>query len=190
MGTALVAAATVAGNGYEAIGMEGSPTDSAAGTLADCGTGESQCDAAGKVCLIQRGNIAFSDKVLACENGGGVAAIIYNNEPGALNGTLGEVVTAIPSVGVSDTDGAAMLAAVGSNASVDIGAGNYAYFDGTSMATPHVAGLLPWCGVISLSAATVTFVRHCVPPPKISVLPAVMMRQVMVWCRPRMQWIT
>ncbi len=141
MGTALVAAAAVAGNGYEAIGMEGSPTGSAAGTLADCGTGESQCDAAGKVCLIQRGNIAFSDKVLACENGGGVAAIIYNNEPGALNGTLGEVVTAIPSVGVSDTDGAAMLAAVGSNASVDIGAGNYAYFDGTSMATPHVAGV-------------------------------------------------
>lgn len=51
------------------------------------------------------------------------------------------MVTAIPSVGVSDTDGAAMLAAVGSNASVDIGAGNYAYFDGTSMATPHVAGV-------------------------------------------------
>ncbi len=97
----VVSVAAVAGNGYEAIGMEGSPTDSAAGTLADCGTGESQCDAAGKVCLIQRGNIAFSDKVLACENGGGVAAIIYNNEPGALNGTLGEVVTAIPSVGVS-----------------------------------------------------------------------------------------
>ena len=140
-GTALVASANVAGTGYEAIGMEGSPTGSASGALMDCGTGEAQCNASGQVCLIQRGNVSFSDKVLACENGGGVAAIVYNNEPGALNGTLGDVTTGIPSVGVSDTDGAAMLANIGTNASVDIGAGNYAYFDGTSMATPHVAGV-------------------------------------------------
>ncbi|QSX38249.1 S8 family serine peptidase [Shewanella sedimentimangrovi] len=140
-GTALVASTQVAGSAYESIGMEGSPTGSASGMLADCGTGESTCNANGQVCLIQRGVISFAEKVQACEAGGGVAAIIYNNVAGALNGTLGGVATGIPSVGVSDVDGAAMLAAVGSNASVAIGAGNYAYFDGTSMATPHVAGV-------------------------------------------------
>ena len=46
---------------------------------------------------------SFAEKVLACQNGGGVAAIIYNNEPGLLNGTLGGEVTTIPSIGVSDT---------------------------------------------------------------------------------------
>ncbi|QYJ75068.1 MULTISPECIES: S8 family serine peptidase [Shewanella] len=159
-GTALVASTTVAGTGYEAIGMEGSPTGDASGMLADCGTGETACNANGQVCLIQRGVISFAEKVQACENGGGVAAIIYNNVSGALNGTMGDVVTSIPSVGVSDVDGAAMLAKVGSNASVSIGAGNYAYFDGTSMATPHVAGVaalvwshFPQCSNTQIRAA-------------------------------------
>ncbi|BDM64159.1 peptidase S8 [Shewanella sp. NFH-SH190041] len=141
METALVANATVANMEYQAIGMDGSPTGDTSGILMDCGMGENPCDANGKVCLIQRGNIAFSDKVLACETGGGVAAIIYNNEAGALNGTLGDIVTTIPSVGVTDQDGVAMLAAVGANANVSIATGNYAYFDGTSMASPHVAGV-------------------------------------------------
>ncbi|MBT1445384.1 S8 family serine peptidase [Shewanella sp. JM162201] len=141
MGTALVASANVGGSNYDAIGMDGSPTGSASGMLADCGTGEATCNANGQVCLIQRGVISFADKVLACQNGGGIAAIIYNNVAGALNGTLGGVATTIPSVGVTDVDGQAMLANVGSLASVNITNGNYALFDGTSMATPHVAGV-------------------------------------------------
>ncbi|WP_341503899.1 S8 family serine peptidase [Gallaecimonas sp. GXIMD4217] len=162
MGTALVASANVAGTGFEAIGMDGAPQGSGEGLLANCGTGEAPCDANGQVCLIQRGNISFAEKVQNCEAGGGVGAIIYNNEPGALNGTLGETVTAIPSVGVSDVDGAAMLAQVGSLANVTIDAGNYAYFDGTSMATPHVAGVaalvwshFPQCSNTEIRAALV-----------------------------------
>lgn len=136
------ASATVAGVGYTALGMDGSAQGTASGALMDCGIGDVPCaGATGKVCLIQRGSISFAEKVQACEAGGGAAAIIYNNEPGVLSGTLGETATSIPSVGVSDTDGAIMKTQVGSNSTVSVTASDYAKYDGTSMASPHVAGV-------------------------------------------------
>ncbi|MDX1444218.1 MAG: S8 family serine peptidase [Gammaproteobacteria bacterium] len=142
MGTGSEASVTVDGSSYSGIPMEGSPEGSGSGPLVDCGIGDSTCPGGGgQVCLIQRGSISFADKVLACENGGGVAAVIYNNESGALSGTLGNTRTTIPSLGVSDTQGAELSNKTGLNADVFIGAGNYANFDGTSMATPHVSGV-------------------------------------------------
>ena len=142
MGTGSEASVSVGSQSFGGLGMEGSPTGSASGPLVDCGLGESACPGGGgQVCLISRGNIAFADKVLACQDGGGVAAVIYNNEPGTLSGTLGTTATNIPSLGVSDTDGAVLGGMTGQTASVVLGAGNYAYFDGTSMATPHVSGV-------------------------------------------------
>ncbi len=141
-GTGSEVSTQVNGSAYEALAMEGSALGSASGALVDCGTAESVCTGAnGSVCLIQRGVISFSDKVLNCESGGGTAAIIYNNVAGSLSGTLGGVATSIPSVGVSDSAGADMLNAVGSTADVTVATGNYAFFDGTSMATPHVSGV-------------------------------------------------
>ena len=142
MGTGSEASVTVGSDGYAGIGMDGSPNGNASGPLVDCGLGTSACPGGGgQVCLIQRGEIAFADKVLACESGGGVAAVIYNNEAGSLSGTLGETSTSIPSLGVSDTQGAELSTRTGETAAVVVGAGNYAYFDGTSMATPHVSGV-------------------------------------------------
>jgi serine protease len=44
----------------------------------DCALGNSVCaNAAGKVCLMQRGGNYFCQKVLNCMAGGGVAALIY-----------------------------------------------------------------------------------------------------------------
>ena len=141
-GKGLAATTTVNGVAYAADTMEDSPVATATGTLVDCGIGNVTCPGGGgQVCLIARGTISFSDKVLACQNGGGVAAIITNNEPGALLGTMGGVATTIPSIGVSQADGATMAGQLGTSATVAISATNYAHFDGTSMATPHVVGV-------------------------------------------------
>ncbi|MGI2258870.1 S8 family serine peptidase [Shewanella sp. GXUN23E] len=97
-------------------------------------------NAAGKVCVIDRGEISFNDKVMNCEASGGIAAIIVNNVAGMLYGTLGEETTAtIPAVGAALEDRGAIMAA--SMLSVGISSSDYGYMSGTSMATPAVSGL-------------------------------------------------
>jgi subtilisin family serine protease len=133
---------SVGATAYASTAMEGSPVKTATAPLADFGIGDTVNTAvSGKVCLIQRGTVDFSTKVLNCQNSGGVGAVVYNNAAGAFGGTLGTTVTSIPSVTASDTDGAAMKAQLGQSATVGIKASNYAYFDGTSMATPHVSAV-------------------------------------------------
>ncbi|QOL50117.1 S8 family serine peptidase [Massilia litorea] len=127
---------------YAPTAMEGSPVTTATAPLADFGIGDTVNTAvSGKVCLIQRGTVDFATKVTNCQNSGGVGAVVYNNVAGPLAGTLGTTVTNIPSVGASDTEGAAMKAQLGQSATVGVKASNYAYFDGTSMATPHVSAV-------------------------------------------------
>jgi hypothetical protein len=93
------------------------------------------------VCLIGRGTYSFAQKVANCEAGGGTAAIIYNNATGMFSGTLGSTVTGIPSVGVSQATGTELLGRIGQPSSVSVAVGNYDFYDGTSMATPHAAGV-------------------------------------------------
>lgn len=124
------------------LGGSAITTSPVTAALVDFGLGDATNSAvAGKHCVIQRGSVSFADKVKNCEDSGGVGAIIYNNAPGNFAGTLGGLATAIPSVSVTDTDGVALLAAVGQNATMSMKPTDYELFDGTSMATPHVVGV-------------------------------------------------
>ena len=58
---------------------------------------------AGRIALIERGEITFDEKVTAVSEAGAVGAVVYNNEPGPFVGALGE--ETIPAVAVSQEDG-------------------------------------------------------------------------------------
>ena len=145
LGSQTGATTTVGGSAYNVQAMDGSPRTSATGPLADFGLGDTPVPGSmsGKVCLISRGTISFADKVVNCQNSGGVGAIIYNNTPGELFGTLGGTATTIPSVGALQSDGATMLGQVGQSATVSVfgTTDQYAEYSGTSMATPHVSAV-------------------------------------------------
>ncbi|WMO12626.1 S8 family serine peptidase [Pseudoalteromonas piscicida] len=130
---------TADGAAFASSAMENS--GNASGSLYFMGTAEATDGAAnGKVCLIDRGNISFHDKVANCEASGGIGAIIVNNEAGMLYGTLGDTnSTSIPAVGAAFEDRTALMAAT--NANISIGTSDYGLMSGTSMATPAVAGL-------------------------------------------------
>ncbi len=156
MGAGTESSASVGGVAYAVGGMSGSPAKTASAALFDFGIGDAvNTGAAGKVCLIQRGTVDFATKVTNCQNSGGVGAVVYNNAAGSFGGTLGTTVTTIPSVTASDTDGAAMKAQVGQTATIAVTATNYAYYDGTSMATPHVSAVaaLVWSYFPTCTAA-------------------------------------
>ncbi len=138
-GMATLSATTVDGSGVASSAMENA--GSASGSTYFMGTAESiDSNASGKICVIDRGNISFHDKVANCQASGGIGAIVINNEPGMLYGTLGEPNnTNIPAVGTAQEDRSGIVNSV--SASISIGASDYGYMSGTSMATPAVSGV-------------------------------------------------
>jgi subtilisin family serine protease len=151
----------VGGSTVPSLAMEGSPVTGATGPLADFGLGDSASAGSmtGKICLISRGNISFADKVVNCQTSGGIGAVIYNNTSGELAGTMGETVTTIPSVGITQADGTALLGQLGTSTYVAIepDPAKYASFNGTSMATPHTSAVaaLVWSYFPSCTASQI-----------------------------------
>jgi subtilisin family serine protease len=157
MGTGRASALSVGTTTYAPGGMDGSPIGTASWPLADFGLGGTATAGTmtNRICLIQRGTYDFATKVNNCQASGGKGAIVYNNAAGSFGGTLGTTVTSIPSVTASDSEGAAMKLQLGQAATVAVTPSNYAFFDGTSMATPHVSAVaaLVWSLNPSCTAA-------------------------------------
>lgn len=138
----------VSGVTYSAGHIEYSVRGSASGALVD----GARCTAtnaawSGKVVLCERGDISFYDKVRNVQLSGGVAAVIYNNAPGGFVGTLGDGNSStIVGISLSQEDGQFLVAnRLGQSAAVSstytAPASGYEYYDGTSMATPHVSAV-------------------------------------------------
>ena len=62
-------------------------------------------DFSGKIALIQRGEIAFDEKIKNAKKAGAKAVIVYNNVDGQIPAYLGEGVGLIPSFRLSKADG-------------------------------------------------------------------------------------
>ena len=141
---------TVDGVTYQGNYIENAArTDSAgvSGGVVDGGLCDSSGSWGGNVVLCERGSISFYDKVMNVENGGGAAAVIYNNESGNFYGTLGDGYSStIPAISLSQEDGQYLvtnkLGLTGGVVSYnEQPASGYEAWNGTSMATPHVSGV-------------------------------------------------
>ena len=138
---------TVNGISYSGGHIENSARGTTSGALVDgglCGTAGSWT---GKVVLCQRGTYDFLTKLTSVKNGGGTAAVIYNNVPGDFLGTLGDGnSSSIIGISLSQETGQTLISnMLGQTATVfsqvEQPASGYEAWDGTSMATPHVSAV-------------------------------------------------
>ena len=157
--TSAASLVTAGGKAYAAYQVIGSPLADLTGEIVACGLGrlgDFPANIAGKIALIGRGEITFSEKVRNARNLGAIGAVIYNSEEVPSSGwTLirpdctaqgcgpfaDDVNFDWPlTIAVGHNDGTALLASGGS---VTIGAwrDEFAMMTGTSMATPHVTGV-------------------------------------------------
>ena len=95
----------------EAMAFTGSPAGGVSGSLAFVGLGRPEDmppeGLQGRVALIERGQLFFSDKVANAANAGAAAVVISNNQPGLFAGNLSGP-GAIPAVSISQEEGAAL----------------------------------------------------------------------------------
>jgi len=141
------------------------------GKLASCsrsGSTYSCGNMSNKICVAERNanqqgsNYPEINAIKACQDAGAKGAIIYSNSArsGLQNPFLVDEnkIVKIPTVSVNRSLGNTLKNSAGQNATLRVeGNRNYDYYNGTSMASPHVAGVaaLAWSNNRSCTAAEV-----------------------------------
>ena len=126
-------------------GLTASTIYAGLGTAADFAA----VDCTGKTALVMRGGTSFAEKTVAAMDAGCAAVIIHNHTPGNFNGTLGTATAPdgrawIPAVSISLEEGLYLKEQIESrptSTTVLNTTGNLAMLSGTSMASPHAAGV-------------------------------------------------
>jgi serine protease len=139
-------------NRVKSVSFAGAPQNSSpiTGQFVHAGLGKPgdfPASVRGKFALIERGEIAFQEKVENAMSAGATGVVIYNNAAGLARGSLGEEGTInIPVAMIEQATGQQIrdLVSRGTNvtASIVTEEADYDSFDGTSMATPHVSGVV------------------------------------------------
>lgn len=121
------------------------------GFLVDAGLGKAdefaKVDVKGKFALVQRGEIKFTEKVQNAMKAGALGLVTYNNAAGLAQGVATEDGTEVDFAAfmIEQKTGLDIVAQLKTgqvvSAEVSTVKTDYALFDGTSMATPHVAGV-------------------------------------------------
>jgi serine protease len=162
LGSGAWATLVVNSGAVAAKGLEYAALGAISGTLVNCGIGDTTTSCVNKpavpfVAYVDRGIVAFADKVNNAMAQGAAAVIIANNDAAAPDDagsfTLGAAGTWVPSVSVSYNAGVALKASFGAVAEVTVASMDYDVWNGTSMATPHAAavGALVWGAKPSLT---------------------------------------
>ncbi|MEO2267348.1 S8 family serine peptidase [Pseudoalteromonas sp. YIC-656] len=134
--------------------MENSGLGSVTGELVDCGKGAESCgDVTGKICLVERGEVPFFQKVDQCAADGGVGVIVRNNMPGRLIPMINP--TDMIAGAVTYSEGLKLMENLGKETTISTANfPDHDFMSGTSMATPHVTGVaaLVWSNFPECSA--------------------------------------
>ncbi len=141
------------GGEHQASPIEGSGNGSLTAKAVYCNLGQSALDfpagVAGNIAHIRRGANTFEEKVDNAIAAGAAGVIISNNVPDSTAGSsgdtfgaaLGETVSQVVVV-VSQANGNDLQANDGATATItNTNPADYAVYDGTSMAAPHVSGV-------------------------------------------------
>jgi len=127
-------------------------TSGITGEMYNCGLGNpSDFPAAvsNNIAVIQRGTLTFVSKVANAMNAHATAVVVYNNAAGNFSGTLQYASNWIPAISISQADGQSLAAAIPGNGTVVnlVLTNLYQFLDGTSMATPHIAGAVAFAAM-------------------------------------------
>ncbi|KAI9376222.1 hypothetical protein BJX61DRAFT_446089 [Aspergillus egyptiacus] len=103
-----------------------------------CDADDYPSELAGAIALIQRGSCPFGTKSELAGKAGAVAAVVYNNEPGEMSGTLGTPSpNHVATFGISDADAAPFVQQLKEGKKVD----SIAYIDAT-VDTIHTTNII------------------------------------------------